>query len=334
MLNTNLMTENVKKDRMGATMCQLDITKDLAYKSTYNNNSWFAVGRYEVNGHTINFLFHLMGMKVPVLGLVFQSVVTVFDETTGYYYAKDHLYPKRKVEFYEDKFYIKVPNGLMFGDWDKMNIQVSEGDVKLNIEATAIHYPILIGGNSIIDMCDMCIHEYSVPRMVTKGTLSMNGITYDVTNKGYTWFDRQWQKINYAHSTMKWSWMAIQLDSGEIFSIFDTNLKGWEDNVLAVLEENGTQVNLRHFPAFVEGETEYWLSDKSKQKYPVKWDISIPELDARFKITPVKKEQEIISVLGELNKYEGNCTLTGIYKGREVKGHVLVELIGHWYERN
>ena len=333
MINTNLMTENVKNDRMGATMCQLDITKDLACKTSYNDNSWFAVGRYEVEGHVINMLFHLMEMKLPILGGFYQSVVTVFDETTGFYYAKDYLYRPKQVEIHDKDFFIKVPNGSMSGDWDKMKIQVSEGDIHVDIEATAIHYPILIGGNSVIDICDMCIHEFSVPRMVTKGTITVDGKKYDITDKGYTWFDRQWQNINYMHSTMKWSWMAIQLDSGEIFSIFDTNLPGKEDNVLAMLEEDGTQINLRHIPAFVNGEKEYWQSEKSKQKYPVKWDLEIPQLDAQFEIIPIKKEQEIVSTLGELNKYEGNCTVSGMYKGRKVTGHALVELIGHWNER-
>lgn len=218
----------------------------------------------------------------------------------------------------------------MSGDWDKMCIHISEGDIKADLELTAIHYPILIGGNSIIDMCNMCIHEYSVPRMLTRGSITVQGHTYDLTDAGYTWFDRQWQNINYMHSAMKWTWMSISLDSGEIFSIFDTDLKGWEDNVLAVLEPDGTQTNLRHIPRFVEGEKEYWTSPASKRKYPVRWELKIPQLDSVLEIIPTQKEQEIKSVLSELNKYEGNCIVTGIYKGKSVTGHALVEMIGPW----
>jgi len=62
-MNMNRMIDNARKDRMGATMCQLDITKNLANRPDYNDNSWFAYGRYEVEtDHYINFMFHIMGM--------------------------------------------------------------------------------------------------------------------------------------------------------------------------------------------------------------------------------------------------------------------------------
>lgn len=330
-INKKLMTENIDKDRMCASMCQLDITKDLANKNTVNDNSWFAFGRFEVEPeHYINFLFHIMGMKVPVLGLVYQSLVTVFDEKTGDYYAKDYLYKKSKVTVHDNDFYLKIPNGTMVGDWDGMKIVVDEGDFHLSVTAAAIHYPILIGANSVIDMCNMCIHEYSVPRMKTKGTMTIGGKPYSVTDKGFIWFDRQWQNINYMKSTMKWTWISISLDNGEIYSIFDTNLTGWEDNIMAVLCPDGTQINLRHFNPLTRQEKEYWFSSKSKQNYPVKWELDIEELGLQLSIVPIKKEQEIVSALGELNKYEGCCTVKGTRDGKPVKGTALVELIGHW----
>jgi len=333
MLNHNLMTNNAVGDRRGSTMCMVDLKKDLITKPAYNNNSWFAFGRYETEGHTINLLFHLMGMKMPVIGTMYQSVVTVYNETTGEYFAKDHLFIKGKCEVHEHDFFVKTPSGVMTGDFDHMTIHITEGKIKADLELEAIHYPILIGGNSILDMCEMCIHEYSVPRMNTKGSLTFKGRTYDLTGNGYSWFDRQWQNIDYAHSTMKWSWMAISLDNGDIISVFDTNLPGWEDNILSVLHPDGSQTNLRPIPPFVEGEKEYWVSAESKRKYPVQWELKIPELDAVLEVTPFKKEQEIKSVMAELHKYEGSCKVTGTYKGQPVSGHALVEMIGHWYNK-
>ena len=60
LINHSMMTINSAQDRPGATMCQLDITKDLAFRPAYNNNSWFAFGRYQTGGHTINVLFHAL----------------------------------------------------------------------------------------------------------------------------------------------------------------------------------------------------------------------------------------------------------------------------------
>lgn len=329
-LNTNLMSENVKQERMGATMCQLDEKGSLPFQTHVNNNSWFVVGHYKTQGHIINLLFHIMGMKIPVLGWQYQSVVTVFDETTGYYFTKDHIYRTKQTVVRVDEFNVKVPNGSMSGTWDCMRIQINEGPIKADLEMKAIHYPILIGGNSIIDICKMCIHEYSIPRMVTKGKLSVADHDYELTDTGFSWFDRQWQNIDYRHSMMKWTWMAISLSNGDIISVFDTDYPGYEDNVMSLLSPDGTQTNIRPIPRFIEGEKEYWISSATKRKYPVLWKLKIPQLDAELKIIPVKKEQEIKSVLSELNKYEGNCTVIGSYKGQQVTGHALVEMIGPW----
>lgn len=330
-LNQAPMLENVKRERMGASLCQLDLEKSLPMNRTVNDNSWFAFGRFEVErGHFVNFLFHIMSMKLPAVGEVVQSLVTIFDETTGNYYAKDHLHPGRKVKIDADSFRLEVPCGTMSGDWNTMRIKFEEGGFQADITAFAVHYPILIGANSIIDMCDMCIHEYSVPRMRVTGTLTMDGKAYDISEKGFVWFDRQWQNINYLKSTMKWTWLSISLDNGEIYSIFDTDLPGWEDNVLAVLCPDGTQKNCRHFKPLAQQETEHWRSPASKQNYPVRWELDIDELELKLSVVPLKKEQEIVSVLGELNKYEGCCTVEGTRAGKPVKGTALVELIGHW----
>lgn len=325
------MLENVRQERMGASLCQLDLNQSLPVNRRVNDNSWFAFGRFEVEpGHFVNFLFHIMSMELPVIGEWVQSLVTVFDETTGNYYAKDYLHPGRKVQVSETEFCLEVPGGQMSGDWNAMRLQFDEGGFHLDLTASAIHYPILIGANSIIDMCGMCIHEYSVPRMRAAGTWTMNGKTYDISDKGVVWFDRQWQNINYRKSRMKWTWLSISLDNGEIYSIFDTDLPGWEDNVMAVLCTDGTQKNFRHFKPLVQQEAEYWHSPASGQTYPVRWELDIQELGLKLSVVPIRKEQEIVSVLGELNKYEGCCTVEGTRSGVPVKGTALVELIGHW----
>ena len=330
-LNVSPILENVRRERMGASFCQLDLEGSLPQNQAVNDNSWFAFGRFEVEpGHFVNFLFHIMSMKMPLLGEVVQSLVTVFDETTGSYCAKDYLHPGRKVKIGETEFRLEVPCGRMSGDWNAMRIQFEESGFRLDITAAAIHYPILIGANSVIDMCGMCIHEYSVPRMRVTGTLTLNGMSYDVADRGFVWFDRQWQNINYFQSRMKWTWFSISLDNGEIYSIFDTDLPGWEDNVLAVLCPDGTQKNFRHFKPLVQQETEYWHSPASKQTYPVRWKLELAELGLNLSVVPIKKEQEIVSVLGELNKYEGCCTVEGTRNGVPVRGTALVELIGHW----
>ncbi len=339
-ININPMTENVKQDRMGVVMEQLDIAGCLKEQKTHNNNSWFAFGRFDADGHRINYLFHIMQLEFPKImgGKKYQSVVTVFDETTGDYYAKDYLFKPYDVTSGLDKFMLKLPNGLIEGTWDRMHIVVDEKAAGFHLDTmtTAIHYPIVSGGTSVFELLGMCIHQFSVPYMKTKGTFTWKGHSYNITDKGFTWFDRQWQQLN-MKNTMKWSWMAIYLDNGDIISILDCDAPGYETGLLANLCTDGTQINGMGNKAvipFKRGESGYYYNAASKQEYPSHWHIEIPKINTKLEITPFKKEQDIASVFTPLSKYEGVGSVRGTYKGKEVTGTALVELIGSWPKKH
>lgn len=327
MLNTGRMTKNIQTERMGVVP-QVDVTGDLLPKPKVDNNSWFAFGRFEGKDHILNYLFHVMELKLP-FGTKYQVVLTIFDEVTGDYYAKDFIFKARDMEVHDKDFFIKAPNALMSGTWNEMKIQFKEKDIRLDIVATAIHYPIITRGSSCFEVLNMTIYQYSVPFMRTAGTFAYKGKTYDITDKGYTWFDRQWQQMG-RKPTMNWSWMAIQLDNGEVISVFDCGVPDSETTFASILHPDGSQTNMSDLPAFKKEQLAYWYSEKSKQNYPVHWMIELPPANAKLEITPIIKEQEIVSVMKQLHKYEGVCHVKGTYKGAPVTGHALVELIGIW----
>lgn len=337
MLNQNLMTKNWQEERLGVVKCQLDLETALARKTDYNNNSWFAFGRFEADGHVLDYLFHIMQLEFPKLmgGIKYQTVVTVLDETTGDYYSKDYLFKLKDVKEQAEPFLLEVPNGSISGNWDKLHIRINEGDFKLDTVVSAIHYPVVSCGTSVFELLGMCIHQFSVPYMNTTGTLTWKGHTYVISDKGYTWFDRQWQQLN-MKNTMKWSWMAIYLENGDIISVLDCDAPGYENGLVANLLTDGTQINGMGSEAvrpFKQGESEYYYNPAAKQEYPSHWHIDIPKIDAKLEITPFKKEQDIASVFAPLSKYEGVCSVKGTYKGKEVTGTALVELIGAWPKR-
>lgn len=339
-INENLMSRNIQEARMGVVMEQLDFEHCLSEQKTHNNNSWFAFGRFNADGHTINYLFHIMQLEFPKIlgGRKYQSVVTVFNETTGDYYAKDYLFKPAEVVSDTDRFYLKLPNGLMEGTWDDMHIVVDEkpAGFHLNTHVTAVHYPVVSGGTSVFELLGMCIHQFSVPYMKTQGTFTWKNCTYNITDKGFTWFDRQWQQLN-MKNTMKWSWMAIYLDNGDVISVLDCDAPGYETGLLANLKTDGTQINGMGHQAvlpFKQGQSEYYYNPASRQEYPTHWNIDIPKIDASLEVIPFKKEQDIASVATFLSKYEGVCAVSGTYHGEPISGTALVELIGAWPKRN
>jgi hypothetical protein len=43
------------------------------------------------------------------------------------------------------------------------------------------------------------------------------------------------------------------------------------------------------------------------------------------------KQQEIVSTVDILTKFEGTATVTGTYHGQQVTGHAFLELVGNWF---
>ena len=339
-ISQNPMVDNYKKERLGVVTAQLDVENCLPEQTTHNNNSWFAFGRYQMENCVLDFLFHIQQLQFPRLlgGKKYQSVVTVFNETTGEYYAKDYLFKAEKTVSDTERFFLKMPNGTMEGNWNHMHICIDEktADLHLDVCTTAVHYPVVTCGTSVFELMGMCIHQFSVPYMKTKGSMIWKGNTYDLTDKGYVWFDRQWQFVD-MRKPMKWSWMAIYLDNGDIISVLDCDVPGYETGLFSNLCVDGTQINSMGHEAvvpFKNGESEYYYNENSKQEYPTHWHIDIPKIDTKLEVKPFKKEQDIASVLKPLSKYEGVCNVSGTYKGMKVQGTALVELVGSWPKRN
>lgn len=61
-----------------------------------------------------------------------------------------------------------------------------------------------------------------------------------------------------------------------------------------------------------------WKSPVMGQNYPTRFKIQIPSLDASFEVTCTPREQEIVSKLSGVNKYEGAADVTGTCRGEPV----------------
>lgn len=336
-LNEIALVENLKKNIGGGLIPSVNPINDIFFKEEYAVNSWFAIGHFETSGEKLNYLFHLMIMNRPNQLPVINSNLSITNETTGWYYADDKIYPleiaeiKETGEGEEKTFSIKVPNGHLSGNLDEMYLeaQMPHGEIKCKLKS---YGSILLNGGSgnFPTMIGENFNQYSIPNLFTTGSIRLDDKIYNI--EGKTWFDRQWQNegSNFG-ARWNWSWMDINLDNGDTISLWDmrdiTNKKNYA--WATVLHVDGTQTVATMEP-LVEKATEYWKSSKSGQNYPTKWIVTIPSLDAILEVTSVIKEQEIISEIPFLNKYEGASTVNGVYRGKNTKGYCYVELLGEW----
>ena len=329
-INANRMTHNAQTPRLGVVP-QVDLNGDLLRKPDYTVDSFFVIGRVETNGHKINYLFHIMAMKMPIpipkIAKKWQVCFSVLDEDTGYYVSGDHIYTDSQVKATTDHFSIKAPNCEMSGDWDDMKIYLKEAEFEIDTTAAAVHYPVFTRGSAVFDLFGMVVHQFSVPYMKTTGTLKVEGNTYQLDgDNAVSWFDRQWQKQNFKLTT-EWSWMAIYLDNGDIISILDSVGDTDTPRFMTILRTDGTLEHATDAKPFSASATRQWQSKVSSQTYDTQWDLVLPSFDAELHIEPVIEKQEIMSSMKKLAKYEGSANVTGTYQGKAIAGRATVELI-------
>ena len=325
--NQKTLLENLKQPVRGI-MPFVKPAKDLLWKKEFSVNSWFVIGHFETEGHKLNFLFHLMVLAVPNQGPLLNSVVSITDETTGWYYGEDKFYPLALAEISETEFMIKAPNGQMSGNLDKMRVQATIPRGKVDVTLSPEGHVLYNGGTGCFPMFDMEIYQYSLPTLATVGILTIDDKTYEV--KGTSWFDRQWENVTLSIGG-RWSWMDINLDNGDTISLWGTvdDSTGTENAWATILHPDGSQIVTVVEPLSM-GESDHWLSPKSGQKYPTHWIVKIPAMDAILEVTPSPREQEIVSLIDVLHKYEGASFVKGTYKGKKTTGYCYVELVGPW----
>jgi predicted secreted hydrolase len=151
-----------------------------------------------------------------------------------------------------------------------------------------------------------------------EGTIEIEGERFAVS--GPSWFDRQYGTVpgffknGAPKDSMRWLWMNLQLSNGQYFSL--TEITEFHEKRLTIfafgINDEGAHVLARVNP--IE-KLDYWKSPVTGQNYPTRFKIEIPSLDARFEVTCTPKQQEIVSKLAGLSKYEGAADVTGTYRG-------------------
>ena len=309
----------------------LDPETDLNWKPEYENDSWFFFGRFETNGEKVSYLFHAMIIPLPGMGKAVQLIIAVANETTGCYRSDDCIVPLG-MDNVRPGFDIRMPNGWIRGTHSDIRFEgtIGDGSGKIALQLTAPGPVIFNGGAGEFTGVGMHVHQYSIPRIVTSGTIFIAGKTYDVN--GTSWFDRQWQQLaKVPVEKLKWSWIGLTLDTGEAVGIWSCPMtaasepRGWA----TVLHSDGSQSVISVDPSL--GATGEWVSSVTQSRYPTHWRVTIPLVNAVLDVEPVPLEQEVVSVVAPmLSKYEGASRVSGTWAGKSVTGFGCVELVGNW----
>lgn len=171
-------------------------------------------------------------------------------------------------------------------------------------------------------------YYYSIPRMVTVGSVNINGERYSTS--GYSWLDREWSSSQLESEQEGWDWFALQLDDDREIMFYKMRRKDGSLDLNSsgiLVEESGKSRYLSANEVTVEV-LRHWKSPHSDVEYPAGWKISVPSESLELQVTPAIADQELnLSV----RYWEGAVKVSGKYKNNNkiVAGKGYVELAGY-----
>lgn len=169
-------------------------------------------------------------------------------------------------------------------------------------------------------------YYYSLTRLPTHGTISINGQNFTV--RGNSWLDREWFTSALGDDQEGWDWFALQLsDNRELMYYRLRNKDGTGDEFSSgtLVDSDGTYRTLTNEEVTLEP-MDQWRSPATGMRYPVTWRLRVPQEDMALEIMPYINDQELdVSV----TYWEGAVRVTGRARGKPVTGNGYLEMTGY-----
>ena len=190
--------------------------------------------------------------------------------------------------------------GLVWnGNWQA---RIGDG-VSQQLAAVADHFafefdlhsakpPVVHGVNGVSQKAEgegRASHYISLTRLVTKGTITVDGKPYGVD--GLSWMDHEFFTHQLEANQAGWDWFSLQFDDGTELMLFRLRRKdGGVDPYSA-----GTYVDARGIATHLTARDFSLAPGKTWNRYPIAWDIAVPSLALRLSLSTRLPQQELTS---------------------------------------
>ena len=169
-------------------------------------------------------------------------------------------------------------------------------------------------------------YYYSITRLLTSGTVSINGQTFTVT--GQSWMDHEFSSDSLGADEVGWDWMGLQLDNGTDLMIY--RLRGADGSTKYL---SGTRVGSDGVPHYLSAgdiqlsPSQPWQSPRSSAKYPLRWEVRCGGISP-FTVTSLLADQELSTHEStDVTYYEGAADV-GDGAGKSI-GRGYLEMTGY-----
>jgi predicted secreted hydrolase len=173
-------------------------------------------------------------------------------------------------------------------------------------------------------------YYYSYTRMEAEGELMLDGRPRKV--KGIAWLDHQWGQWDLFDD--RWTWFSIQLSNRTEIMVFSFEHAVTKERIVfagAAMPDGSVRMlkGLKLTPG------RCWKSPATGKRYPVAWQLALPELRLKLAITAFVPGQEMADPRTP-SYYEGACSAAGMMAGKRVTGKAYLEIADFsrdWLER-
>ncbi|HET8580091.1 MAG TPA: lipocalin-like domain-containing protein, partial [Nitrospiraceae bacterium] len=208
--------------------------------------------------------------------------------------------------------------------YDPHHLKASAEDFSIDLTLTPEKPPVAHGDQGVSrkgNAPGQASHYYSLTRLGTIGTLSINGEPQAVT--GLSWMDHEFGSADLAEDLVGWDWFSVQLDNHHELMFY--RLRRADGN--ADPASSGTMVfpdGRSHHLLADDMQIEvvsHWTSQASRARYPGRWRIAAPKLGLSLDLVPRLSDQELMTSRStQVTYWEGAVDVTGMFRGIAVAG--------------
>ncbi|MGH9447598.1 MAG: lipocalin family protein, partial [Terriglobia bacterium] len=171
---------------------------------------------------------------------------------------------------------------------------------------------------------------FSLTRLQTSGSVDLYGKRYRVV--GTAWMDHEFFTGPSSSPVSGWNWFALQFNNNTELMLYQVRLKDGRVSP----DSSGTYVapsgGARHLDRndFVITPGTSWTSPRTRARYPIQWQISVPPLHLQGQVSAPLRDQELVSKTRFSPTYwEGAVRFHGEAAGKAVSGVGYLEMTGY-----
>lgn len=169
-------------------------------------------------------------------------------------------------------------------------------------------------------------YYFSAPRLAVTGDILAGADRTAVS--GTAWMDREWSTSALSPDMAGWDWFALQLDDGRDLMFY--RLRGADGSTSefsgGTLVQADGQTTRLEVTAIDLRPTRHWESPATGSRYPVTWQLQLPEQDMQLEVRPRIDAQELDLTV---RYWEGAVIVSGKASGEPITGVGYLELAGY-----